>query len=75
MDKFEFIMVLLSIIIGMGIAETLKTVSRFMKDKTHPGSLHILWSVSTLIALIQTFSFDFPKENLDLIVFDLTMGG
>tara|TARA_B100001167_G_C16662524_1_gene253941 strand:+ start:79 stop:636 length:558 start_codon:yes stop_codon:yes gene_type:complete len=74
MNKFEFIMVLLSIIIGMGIAETLKTVSRFMKDKTHLGSLHILWSVSTLIALIQLFWASWKTEyRADWTFIDLTI--
>ena len=55
MNSFEFIMVLVSIIIGLGIAELLKTVSKIIRGNLEGGLLHILWSVNMLNMLIQCF--------------------
>ena len=42
MNSFEFIMVLVSIIIGIGIAELLKTVLKIMRGNLECVLLHIL---------------------------------
>ena len=55
MNSFEFIMVLVSIIIGLGIAELLKTLSKIIRGNHEGGLLHILWSVNMLYMLIQCF--------------------
>ena len=55
MNSFEFIMVLVSIIIGLGIAELLKTLSKIIRGNHEGGLLHILWSVNMLNMLIQCF--------------------
>ena len=55
MNSFEFIMVLVSIIIGLGIAELLKTLSKIIRGNHDGGLLHILWSVNMLNMLIQCF--------------------
>ena len=51
MNNFEFIMVLASIIIGLGIAELLQTTSKMLKGIAEKGILHI----STLNQLVQYF--------------------
>ena len=55
MNNFEFIMVLASIIIGLGIAELLQTTSKMLKGIAEKGILHIFWSISTLNQLVQYF--------------------
>ena len=55
MNSFEFIMILVSIIIGLGIAELLKTLSKIIRGDHEGGLLHILWSVNMLNMLIQCF--------------------
>ena len=42
MNSFEFIMILVSIIIGLWIAELLKTVSKIIRGNLEGGLLHIL---------------------------------
>ena len=63
MNSFEFIMVLVSIIIGLGIAELLKTLSKIIRGNHEGGLLHILWSVNMLNMLIQCFWAYWVYEN------------
>ena len=63
MNSFEFIMVLVSIIIGLGIAELLKTVSKIIRGNLEGGLLHILWSVNMINMLIQCFWAYWVYEN------------
>ena len=63
MNSFEFIMVLVSIIIGLGIAELLKTVSKIIRSNLAGGLLHVLWSVNMLNMLIQCFWAYWVYEN------------
>ena len=49
MNSFEFIMVLVSIIIGLGITEILQTISKIIRGNVKGGLLHILWSINMLI--------------------------
>ena len=42
MNSFEFIMVLVSIIVGLGIAELLKTLSKIIRGNLEDGLLHVL---------------------------------
>ncbi len=55
MNNFEFIMVLASIIIGLGIAELLQTTSKMLRGIAEKGILHIFWSICTLNQLVQYF--------------------
>ena len=55
MNSFEFIMVLVSIIIGLGIAELLQGVARMMRGRFEGGLLHLLWTANMLNMLIQCF--------------------
>ena len=55
MNSFEFIMVLVSIIIGLGIAELLKTLSKIIRGNLEDGLLHVLWSINMLNMLVQCF--------------------
>ena len=63
MNSFEFIMILVSIIIGLGIAELLQTVSQIIKGAVEGGLLHILWTVNMLNMLIQCFWAYWLYEN------------
>ena len=63
MNSFEFIMILVSIIIGLGIAELLQTVSKIIKGAVEGGLLHILWTVNMLNMLIQCFWAYWLYEN------------
>ena len=63
MNSFEFIMILVSIIIGLGIAELLQTVSKIIKGAVEGGLLYILWTVNMLNMLIQCFWAYWLYEN------------
>jgi len=43
MDIFEFILVLVTVIVGLGIAELLGGVVRILRHELKPGRLHSLW--------------------------------
>ena len=43
MDLFEFLLVVVSIILGLGIAELLGGVVRLLRGDLIPGKLHALW--------------------------------
>ena len=57
MDLFEFLMILLSLIVGLGVAEILSGVARFLKSN---GAHKIPWihgaaTLAVFLALLQTF--------------------
>lgn len=57
MNLFEFLMILLSLIVGLGLAEILAGIARFLKRS---GELEIPWihgtaTLAIFVALLQTF--------------------
>lgn len=55
MNNFEFILILKSIIVGLGIAVLLQTISKMLRGESEKGILHILWIIVTLNLIIQNF--------------------
>ncbi len=55
MNSFEFIMILKSIIIGLGIAVLLQTISKMLRGIVRKGILHIFWIIATINQIIQHF--------------------
>ena len=55
MNNFEFIMILKSIIIGLGIAVLLQTISKMLRGVAGKGILHIFWIIATINQIIQHF--------------------
>jgi hypothetical protein len=54
-QSFEFIMVLLSIVIGLGVAEVLGVVARVLRRELQVGLVHALWATYVLLLLLQLF--------------------
>ena len=55
MQPFEFILVLVSIIIGLGITEVLATQGRVLRGELRAGLLHTIWSAIVLVLLVLSF--------------------
>lgn len=55
MESFEFLMVLVSIILGLGIAEILSVVARIFRRELEPGWLHSAWMAIVLLLSLQAF--------------------
>ena len=55
MNRFEFIMVLVSIIIGLGVAELLQSVAKIIRVACRGRTLSLLWLINMLNMLIQYF--------------------
>ncbi|MBJ06751.1 MAG: hypothetical protein CMO40_06500, partial [Verrucomicrobiaceae bacterium] len=55
MNRFEFIMVLVSIIIGLGVAELLQGVAKIIRVACKGRTLSLLWIINMLNMLIQYF--------------------
>ena len=57
MDPFEFIMVLVSIIMGLGIATLLRGVVRSLRPDTTttPGLVHAIWVVWVFVMHVGTW--------------------
>ena len=57
MNLFEFLMILLSLIVGLGVAEILSGFGRFVRDRGIEGLswIHAVLSLTILLALLQTF--------------------
>jgi len=53
MQSFEFLMVTISIVVGLGIAEVLGVVIRVLRREVTPGWLHSLWMLTILVFLLQ----------------------
>lgn len=57
MSLFEFLMILLSLIVGLGLAEILSGIARLLKENGVRGItlMHGAITTTVLIALLQTF--------------------
>lgn len=57
MNLFEFLMIILSLIVGLGIAEILSGIARALKSSANPriSWLHILATLAVFLGLLQTF--------------------
>ena len=57
MNLFEFLMILLSLIVGLGVAEILSGIARFLKKSEREGIpwTHGLATTAVFVALLQTF--------------------
>ena len=55
MQSFEFVMILVSIVIGLGVAELLGMLARILRREARGGSLHTLWVIAILLTLVQLF--------------------
>ena len=71
MNLFEFLMILLSLIVGLGIAEILSGIARFLKKNR---SREIPWvhgaaTLSIFVALLQTFWESWGLRALDVWTF------
>lgn len=65
MDVFEFILVLVTVIVGLGIAELLGGVVRVLRQELKPGYLHWLWVLLIFNMQIQWlwFSWNFRDRG------------
>ena len=68
MDVFEFILVLVTVIVSLGIAELLGGVVRVLRHELKPGYLHSLWIFLVFNMQIQWlwFSWNFRAQSLVL---------
>ena len=55
MQIFEFIMVLVAMVVGLGIAELLGTIARVLRKEVDAGPLHAIWLLHALFSLVQGF--------------------
>lgn len=75
MQSFEFVMILVSIVIGLGVAELLGMLARILRNEARGGSLHTLWIIAVLLTLVQIFwaewqlQFRSDWSLLELIIF------
>lgn len=53
METFEFLLITMSIVVGLGIAEILNAVARILRGELTAGWLHSLWMTAILISLLQ----------------------
>lgn len=65
MDVFEFILVLVTVIVSLGIAELLGGVVRVLRHELKPGHLHWLWVLLVFNMQIQWlwFSWNFRDRG------------
>ena len=65
MDVFEFILVLMTVIVSLGIAELLGGVVRVLQHELKPGHLHWLWVLLIFNMQIQWlwFSWNFRDRS------------
>ncbi|MBT3326623.1 MAG: hypothetical protein HN396_10310 [Gemmatimonadales bacterium] len=54
MQSFEFVVVIVSIVAGLGIAQVLEVVARILRRELTPGLLHSLWMFLILLMLLQS---------------------
>ena len=74
MNRFEFIMVLVSIIIGLGVAELLQSVAKIIRVACRGRTLSLLWLINMLNMLIQYFWASWVQaDKLEWSYFELLM--
>jgi hypothetical protein len=68
MNLFEFLMILLSLIVGLGLAEILAGIARFLKesDKHDIPWIHGTATLAVFIALLQTFWESWGLRTIEL---------
>ena len=72
MNRFEFIMVLVSIIIGLGVAELLQSVAKIIRVACRGRTLSLLWLINMLNMFIQYFWASWVQaDKLDWSYFEL----
>lgn len=66
MDPFEFIMVLVSIIMGLGIATLLRGVVRSLRPDTTttPGLVHAIWIVWVFVMHVGNWGGDAGRSRI-----------
>ena len=71
MNLFEFLMILLSLIVGLGIAEILSGLARFLKKNRNREIpwVHGAATMSVFVALLQTFWESWGLRALDVWTF------
>ena len=71
MNLFEFLMILLSLIVGLGIAEILSGLARFLKKNRRREIpwVHGAATLSIFVALLQTFWESWGLRALDVWTF------
>ena len=71
MNLFEFLMILLSLIVGLGLAEILSGVARFLKRGGIRGFswTHSAITVTVLVGLLQTFWESWGLRSVDAWTF------
>ena len=74
MQNFEFVMILVSIVIGLGVAELLGMLARILRREAHGGSLHTLWVIAILLTLVQLFWAEWELQfRSDWSLFELAI--
>jgi hypothetical protein len=53
MNPFEFVMVLVSIIVGLGVAELLVGIARILRGELKPYWVHAIWVFTLLVMQLQ----------------------
>ena len=69
MDVFEFILVLVTVIVSLGIAELLGGVVRVLRHELTPGHLHWLWVLLIFNMQIQWLWFSWNFRDRDSWLF------
>lgn len=68
MNLFEFLMIILSLIVGLGVAEILSGVARALKSRADQRIpwLHIVATLAVFFALLQTFWESWGLRTVDV---------
>jgi len=71
MNLFEFLMILMSLIVGLGLAEILSGVARFLKRGGIRGFswTHSAITVTVFVALLQTFWESWGLRSIEVWTF------
>ena len=73
MHPFEFVTVLVSIIVGLGITVLLQGLARVLRGELEGYWVHLLWTVSAFLLLVQHFWALFEvAERTDWTLLDLS---
>jgi hypothetical protein len=75
MTTFEYIAVLVSIIVGLGITHLLAGVGRLIGDseKTTPYWIHLVWTFYAFLYLVFFWWWEFEFNSLEVWTFELYM--
>jgi hypothetical protein len=66
MDIFEYVLILLAIIVGLGIAEILRCAARVLLSDSAVGPIHAVWMTTVFLHLMEVVTATWAfREKLD----------